>query len=795
MLIKDHVFPINHYLRILDGGIASKSLKVGGIILQCLFKFIGDSIGTTTPVFNKLIHLYISCHRPRFAHRIFRLIPIQQRKWESILCNKIIREYARHGPFQNAVDLYGEMLVDGVLSTKYTYPYVLKACSALQDVETGLKVHARVEKLNLKDDVFVCTALIDFYVKCGFLLMAQELFDEMPEKDTVTWNALISGVSLHGTCFEVIKLLSEMQHCGEKVNSSTLAAILPAIASECRLQEGKAIHGFGLRRCFHFDEVTATCLLDMYGKCGKLTYAMKIFEALHSKNEITWSAVIGACVTQNAIFEALDLFRRMMRYADLCPSPIMISTLLRGCAKLNCLNVGYQLHCYTMKLGLGSDLMVANTTLSLYAKCGSVRDAMRVLYGMQVIDSVSCSAIMSGCVQNGSADEALRIFRRMLFLGLKPELPTMMGFLPACSYLSALQHGVCGHAYCVVHGFTSDVSICNALVDMYSKCGNTDVARLVFDGISRKDVVSWNAMILGYGINGLGNEAISLFEAMNASSGGVKPDGVTFVALLSACSHSGLVAEGRRFFRAMAREFDVAPKTDHYFCMADLLGRTGFLSEARDLIGSMPFEPDAHMWNALLASCRIHRDVEMAEEVSGRILSAGPAGTGNFVLLHNLYTTAERWKDAAAVRVRQREMGFRKRPGCSWIEVSGTVHGFVGGRSGGYPPEIYAEVERLSREMKGLGYRAECGYVYQDVEEEEKEGTLLYHGEKLAVAFGVLRVGGDKRIVVSKNLRVCGDCHEAIKYVTVITKREISVRDTTRFHHFKDGVCNCGDFW
>ncbi|KAG8373398.1 hypothetical protein BUALT_Bualt11G0020200 [Buddleja alternifolia] len=788
------VSTINNYVQFLEACIGSKSLKEGKIIHQRFLKVDGKDLGTPSLVLDKLTHLYISCKRPQLAHRVFNSIPIPDRKNKTILCNQIIRAYAWDGPFKKAVDLYYEMVDSGVKPTKYTYPFVLKACSALQDVETGVKIHGHAKRLNLDNDVYVCTALVDFYVKCGCLLEAREVFDEMPERDVVAWNAMVSGFSLHGMCWEAIGLVSEMGQRRVEANSSTVVAILPAIGEASRLREGKVVHGFCLRRYFEVDVVVGTGLLDMYGKCGQLRYAWEIFGALPLKNEVTWSAMIGACVSCDCAEVGLELFGKMRIEVGHSPSPVILATVIRGCAKLNDLYIGRKIHCYTTKLGFVSELMVCNTLLSMYAKCGSVNESMRFFEMMQVKDSVSYSAIITGRVQTGYADEALRMFRKMQNVGVEPELATMMGFLPACSYLAALQHGVCGHGYSVVRGFTEDVSICNALIDMYSKCGKMDDARHVFDKMSHKDVVSWNAMIVGYGIHGLGREAILFFQDMQNE--GQKPDEVTFIALLSACSHSGLVNEGKHLFLIMTKEFNIVPKMDHYFCMVDLFGRAGFLDEAHKFITTMPFEADAHLWNSLLSACRVHKNIELGEEVSNKIQSVGPTSTGNFVLLFNLYTTAQRWDDAANVRIQQKVLGFKKKPGCSWVEVNGIVHGFVGGDwSHQQSAKIYKKLEELGKEMKRLGYRAESDFVYQDVEEEEKENILLYHSEKLAVAFGIISLQSDKPIMVTKNLRVCGDCHTALKYITIIAKRDITVRDTSRFHHFRDGICSCGEFW
>ncbi|KAI3465866.1 hypothetical protein Pfo_022529 [Paulownia fortunei] len=794
MLNRGSVSSINNYLHLLEACIGSKSLKQGKIIHQYLLKFNGKDFSGQSLVLDKLTRLYISCKRPQHAHRVFNSIPSPERKNKTILWNQMIRAYAWDGPFEKAVDLYNEMVDSGIAPTNYTYPFVLKACSALQDVETGVKIHGHAKRLNLDNDVYVSTALVDFYVKCGCLEEAREVFDGMPERDVVAWNAMLSGFSLHGMYWDAIGLVSEMQRRGMEPNSSTVVAILPVIGEASGLKEGKTVHGFCLRRGLDIDVVVGTGLLDMYGKCGLLFYAGKIFGALAFKNEVTWSAIIGACVTCNSTAEGLELFGKMRMEVGESPSPVMLATVIRGCAKLNDLNMGRQLHCYTIKLAFALDLMVGNTLLSMYAKCGSINDAMIFFEEMKVKDSVSYSAIISGCVQNGYAEEALQMFHKMQLVGVDPELATMMGFLPACSYLAALQHGVCGHGYSVVRGFTADISLCNALIDMYSKCGKIDSARHVFNKMNQKDVVSWNAMIVGYGIHGLGGEAIILFQDMQ--NGGHKPDEVTFIALLSACSHSGLVTEGKHIFLVMSQEFNIVPKMDHYFCMVDLLGRAGLLDEAHKLISTMPFEPDAHLWNALLAACRIHKNIELGEEVSDKIQILGPASTGNFVLLFNLYTTAQRWDAAANVRIQQKELGFKKKPGCSWIEVNGIVHAFVGGDwSHQQSSKIYKKLEELVAEMKRLGYTAESDFVYHDVEEEEKEKILLYHSEKLAVAYGIISLKANKPILVTKNLRVCGDCHTALKYITIIAKREITVRDTSRFHHFRNGICSCGEFW
>ncbi|KAF5734071.1 pentatricopeptide repeat-containing protein [Tripterygium wilfordii] len=779
------------FTRLLDACIKSKSLIEGKKIHQVLIKNQNDYLHLIpSPLLEKVTHLYIACNRVELARHVFDEISNPS----VIIWNLMIRAYAWNGPFEESLRLYWWMLDSGMRPTKFTFPSVLKACSGLQALEEGKEIHDHVRRLGLESDVFVCTALIDLYAKCGDLVEARGVFDGMSYRDVVAWNAIIAGFSLHGKYEETIQLLLEMQKERINPNYSTIVGILPTVALATALRQGKAIHGFCVRRVFTKDVVVATALLDMYAKCYCLSYARGIFDMMEVWNEVTWSAMIGAYVMCNFNREALELYDEMMIDNHMIPSSVTLGIAVRACAKLTDLSKGRCLHCFTIKSGLVLDLMVSNTLISMYAKCGIIEDALRFFDGVNLTDTVSYSAIISGYVQNGNVEEALRFFQEMQLYGIEPDMATMIAILPACSHLAALQHGTCGHSYSIVRGFVADTSICNALIDMYSKCGKICIARAVFDRILKRDIVSWNTMIIGYGMHGLGMEALVLFHDMLAA--GLNPDDVTFICLLSACTHSGLVVEGKHWFNAMSQDFDIVPRMDHYVCMVDLLSRAGLLTEVHNFIEEMPFEPDVHVWSAVLAGCRIHKNIEFGEEISRKIHRLGTEGTGNFVLLSNMYSAVGRWDDAAQIRIMQKDLGFKKSPGCSWIEIGGVVHAFIGGdRSHPQSVEINKKLDELLAEMKKLGYCAESSFVLQDIEEEEKERILLYHSEKLAIAFGILRLGPSKPILITKNLRVCGDCHTAIKLITLVTKRDITVRDASRFHHFKNGICNCGDFW
>jgi len=646
--------------------------------------------------------------------------------------------------------------------------------------------------------MFVSTALIDLYIRCARFGPAANVFAKMPMRDVVAWNAMLAGYAQHGMYQHAIAHLLDMQaHDCLRPNASTLVSLLPLLAQHEALSQGTSVHAYCLRACLDHKEeqvLVGTALLDMYAKCKHLVYACRVFYAMPVRNEVTWSALIGGFVLCDRMVEAFSLFKDMLAQGLCFLSPTSVASALRVCASLSDVRMGTQLHALLAKSGIHTDLTAGNSLLSMYAKAGLINETMALFDEMAVKDTVSYGALLSGFVQNGKAEEAFLVFKKMQACNVEPDVATMVSLIPACSHLAALQHGRCSHGSVIIRGLASETSICNALIDMYAKCGRIDLSRQVFDKMAARDIVSWNTMIAGYGIHGLGKEATTLFLGMKNQ--GFAPDDVTFICLISACSHSGLVTEGKHWFNLMTQKHDILPRMEHYICMVDLLARGGFLDEAYQFIQSMPLKADVRVWGALLGACRIHKNIDLGKQVSRMIQKLGPEGTGNFVLLSNIFSAAGRFNEAAEVRVIQKLKGFKKSPGCSWIEINGSLHAFVGGdQSHPRSPDIYQELDNIMIDIKKLGYQADTSFVLQDLEEEEKEKALLYHSEKLAIAFGILSLDEDKTIFVTKNLRVCGDCHTTIKYMTLVRNRAIIVRDANRFHHFKNGQCSCGDFW
>lgn len=439
--------------------------------------------------------------------------------------------------------------------------------------------------------------------------------------------------------------------------------------------------------------------------------------------------------------------------------------------------------------------LVASTAMVFgYAKLGKIAVARSIFDQMTDKDLVCWSAMISGYAESDQPNEALKLFNEMHLLGVKPDQITMLSVISACANMGARDQAKWVHIFVDKNGFHQILSIRNALIDMYSKCGSLVDARTIFDETAFKDVITWTSMITGFAMHGNGRSALAVFDHM--ISEGVKPNGVTFISLLYACSHAGLVDEGRRIFESMIQDYRLEPKHEHYGCMVDLLGRARLLQEALEFIESMPFAPNVVVWGSLLGACRIHGDVKLGELVARRLLELDPNHDGAYVLLSNIYAKASRWEDVREVRNLMKNKGVIKEAGFSWIELNGHVHEFMM-RDKCHPrsSEIYGKLDEVVKELELVGYSPDTATVLVDLQEEEKREAILLHSEKLALSLGLIDSKKGSSIHIAKNLRVCDDCHTFMKLASKVFEREIVLRDRTRFHHYKDGVCSCGDFW
>ncbi|XP_058087254.1 pentatricopeptide repeat-containing protein At5g04780, mitochondrial-like [Magnolia sinica] len=599
--------------------------------------------------------------------------------------------------------------------------------------------------------------------------------------------------SIHGIKSETPKSENLTWVVTDSWEVSDLQHLLQICVRKRSVAEGKSCHACAIQAGLQTDTLVSNILINMYSKCGLIDSARQVFDRMLQRSIISWNTMIGAHTQNGDVQGALTLFKQMQNEGT-PSSEFTLSSILCACAAKLAIGESKQLHAFALKTAFGSNVFVGTAVLDVYAKCNLIKDACKVFDGMQEKTAVTWSSMVAGFVQNDLYEEALALFHHAQKMGLEQTQFTLSAALSACANLAAQIEGTQVHAVLVRKGFGSNLFVATSLVDMYAKCGSIKEAYFVFSGAEEKNVVLWNAMVAGFSKHACSTEAMILFEKMQQA--GMCPNEVTYISLLSACSHVGLVKDGRHYFDQMIRDNNIEPNVHHYSCMVDLLGRSGLICEARELIERMPFEATASMWGSLLGSCRIYGNLESAEVAADRLFKIEPDNAGNHVLLSNAYAVNKKWGGVVKARKALKDSGVKKAMGMSWIEVKSQVHTFVvGERSHPRMAEIYAKLDDLEKEMKKMEYKAEIEYDLHDVGDNQKEELLRHHSEKLALAFGLISQPLDAPITIKKNLRICGDCHSVMKFASKITGRVIIVRDTNRFHHFRDGSCSCRDFW
>lgn len=541
---------------------------------------------------------------------------------------------------------------------------------------------------------------------------------------------------------------------------------------------------------------TATCAAVGGGLDAAVSLFFSPGAAAHLRDAFLFNTLIRAHAESPASCpDAVSFFSLMLRHG-VSPNKFTFPFLLKACAGHGSAAVGMQAHASAAKHGFAGDPYVMNTLVHMYASFGAdtLSSARKLFDSMPETSSVSWSAMIGGYVRCGLCNEAVALFRRMQVAGVPPDEVTLIIVLSACADLGALEHARWIGSYIDRENIPKTLELCNAQVNALAKCGDIEGAVKLFDLMPQKSIVSWTSVIDGLAMHGHGREAVAVFEKMKKS--GVAPDDVTFIGVLSACNHAGMVDEGCRYFAAMKEQHCIEPKIEHYGCMVDLFSRAGLLERAASFIRSMPIEPNPIIWRTFVGGCRLHGQGGVGESLSMQLIAEDPAHSSNYVLLSNVYAMRRQYEKKVEVRRKMSEKGIRKVPGCSMLELGGEIHEFVAGDSS-HPQhrEITAMAEEVTRRLRRAGYVPATAEVLLDVDEEDKEGALCRHSERLAIAFALLRTAPGTAIRVVKNLRVCGDCHEVTKLISQLYRREIMVRDRTRFHLFRDGACSCKDFW
>ncbi|XP_021639104.2 pentatricopeptide repeat-containing protein At4g16835, mitochondrial [Hevea brasiliensis] len=597
------------------------------------------------------------------------------------------------------------------------------------------------------NDVILSNQMISSYIKAGDLDSALSLFDNMTVKTTVTWNSILAAFSKkRGKLNEARELFDKIPE-PDTISYNTMLA---CYMHNSDMETARAFFDVIPNK----DTASWNTMISGFAHKGQMDKARELFLIMPNKNVVTWNAMISGYIARDDLDSAVKL-------VEIAPvkSVVAWTAMITG-----------------------------------YMKRGRIELAERLFQEMSTENVVTWNAMIAGYVENFRAEDGVKLFRTMMGFGIRPNPSTLSSLLLGCSELSALQLGKQVHQLVCKSPLSSDTCAGTSLVSMYCKCGDLEDALKLFLEIPRRDVVTWNAMISGYAQHGAGEKALNLFDEMKKA--GIRPDWITFVAVLLACNHAGFVDLGVKYFLSMVSDYGVETKPEHYTCMVDLLGRAGKLDEAVDLIKKMPFKPHVAIFGTLLGACRIHKNIEMAEFAAKNLLDLDPTSATGYVQLANAYAAQNRWDHVARVRRSMKSSRVVKTPGYSWLEVNSVVHKFRS--SDRIHPElacVHQKLNELEKKMKLAGYVPDLEYALHDVEEEQKVQLLLWHSEKLAIAYGLIKLPLRTPIRVFKNLRVCGDCHRAIKYISAIERREIIVRDNTRFHHFKDGFCSCGDYW
>ncbi|KAF9590454.1 hypothetical protein IFM89_035331 [Coptis chinensis] len=542
--------------------------------------------------------------------------------------------------------------------------------------------------------------------------------------------------------------------------------------------------------------VSWNVLISGYGKCGDVPGAKRVFDEMGVRDIVSWNSLIS-CYARNGFAEdAFGVLRDCLVEGVMMPNKVTVLSVLPVIAEYGYVVWGRCVHAFVVKNGIEVDSVLCSALVDMYSKCDCLDMAFQVFESNAFRGNVaSWNPMLAGLVRNERFEEAMDLFRLMQVEKVQPDYVTVVAVLPAIAYTGALSLGKWIHFYVKKMNVGMNAILGSALVDMYSKCGCIELALEVFAAVEDKSTELWNAMITGLAIHGRGKDALRLFSQMQAE--GLKFDDVTISAVLNACSHSGLVDDGLKFFAAIKDVYKMTPNVQHYGCLVDLLGRAGRLKDAKDLIcNNMSIKPDVIIWKSLLGACKTHGNVEIGEFAAKHLTELLPNDSSSYVLMSSIYDASGRSNDAILTRRKMINEGVRKEPGFSSIESGGVVHKFlVADQSHPRKGEIYLMLDEMIEKLKSRGYVPNKKLVLFDLHDKEKEHAIFHHSEKLAIAFGLINsVPGDPLRIV-KNLRMCSDCHIFMKLVSDIYDHEIVVRDHNRFHHFMNGKCSCMDYW
>ncbi|CAD5175506.1 unnamed protein product [Musa acuminata subsp. malaccensis] len=646
---------------------------------------------------SSLVNLYAKCIQIEDARKVFDFLDAKN----IVMWNAMLGGYIQNGYAEEVMLLFSEMKMLDFESDEFTFVSVFGACASLENLNLGRQLHSFTVKNKFVASLFVGNAILDMYAKCGELSDARRQFECIPNRDIVSWNAIIVGLVHNEEESDAFSLFHRMLMDEVQPDEISFASVISACSNLQAFEKGKQIHCCSIKSSFSSNLYVASSLVDFYSKHGEIEAAKRVYRQMHERSVVSTNALIAGLVQNNNEEEALEMFRKM-QVENLEPSEFTFSSILPACSQPSRLIMGKQVHGHLLKSGLLYDSSYLGTSLlDMYLNSKEIEDGKKLFWEMPERKSmVLWTAIISGHAQIGYSDDALLLFHDMRSYNVKSDESTLASVLKACADLAALRNGKMVHSLIIRTGFGSYEHTTSGLIDMYSKCGEVGASLQVFQELGNKeDIISWNSMIVSFAKNGYAEEALELFQQMEQLQ--IKPDDITFLGVLTACSHAGLVSKGHSIFGSMTTKYGITPRVDHHACMIDLLGRSGYLNEAEELIDELPFEPDGVIWATLLAACRMHGDETRAKRAADKLIELDPLNSSPYILLSNIYSASGDWSRAKMMRKAMRERGVRKLPGFSWITVGKETVSFVAGDKL-HPDaiEICGTLKHLTAEMK-----------------------------------------------------------------------------------------------
>ncbi|KAH7865595.1 hypothetical protein Vadar_008731 [Vaccinium darrowii] len=752
----------------------------------------------------KLLGMYAKCGSFEDARKVFD----EMRERNLYTWSAMIGACSREQRWKEVVGLFYKMVMgDGIVPDYFLFTKILQACGKCGDVETGRLIHSIAIRSGMSYETRLANSILAVYAKCGRLDWAKRFFWKMEVKNKVSWNSIITGYCLKGEIREARKVFDFMREEGIEPNL-----------------------------------VTWNILITSYNQSGNFELAMEMMEEMQSfeitPDVVTWTTMISGLAQNNRVSQALEMFGEML-LAGVEPNEITVTAVISACASLKALPIGVELHSFAVKIGCTENVLVGNSLIDMYSKCGKLDAAQRAFdliamkdvyswnsmiggycqagylgkahdlfskmqisdvppnvvtwntmitgymrngdedQGMDLFqkmvkdgtikrDTASWNTVISGYLQNGNKNKALGIFRQMQSLFVRLNSISILSLLPACANLIAVKKVKEIHGCVLRRSLQPELAVANSLIDSYAKSGTILYSRNIFDGMSNKDVTTWNRMIAGYVLHGHSCVALNLFDLMEKV--GLKPNGETFVSIISACGPAGMVDEGKRFFSSMTENYNISPDLDHYLAMIHLFGRSGRLEEAIEFVKNMAIEPDFSVWSALLTAGRIHGNTRLVVLAGERLLGLKPGDA--FIQRFVLQTCASCGISADCLNMRNHSTGNETKEslGLSWIELRNRVHTFVAGDQSKTNSDIlYPWIRSIARKIRGCAPRdGLC------IQEEEKEETGGVHSEKLAIAFALFGTPQASQCIrVVNSLRICGDCHQTAKFISRTYRCEI----------------------